>query len=120
MPSLLDYDHGFGDGTRSTGTCHNLKEDGRAWLAANRHRIELHRLPPYSPEYNGIEGVWKTTKKKTTHNRFYATVDDRDAALCSTFETFKAQPSLIAGPQSSHRRSRSDRMTRGCGARAIS
>jgi transposase len=79
------------------GPCHNLGEDGRAWLAANRHRIELHRLPPYSPEYNGIEGVWKTTKKKTTHNRFYATVEDRDAALCSTFETFKAQPFLIAG-----------------------
>ena len=79
------------------GPCHNLKEDGRAWLASNRHRIELHRLPPYSPEYNGIEGVWKTTKKKTTHNRFYATVEDRDAALCSTFEAFKAKPALIAG-----------------------
>lgn len=79
------------------GPCHNLNEDGKRWLAANRHRIELHRLPPYSPEFNAIEGVWKVTKKRTTHNRFYATTQARDAALCSTFETFKARPELIAG-----------------------
>jgi hypothetical protein len=46
---------------------------------------------------NGIEGVWKVTKKTTTHNRFYRTIHERDAALVSTFETFKAYPELIAG-----------------------
>lgn len=78
------------------GPCHNLKEDGKLWLAENRHRIELFRLPPYSPELNAIEGVWKVTKKRTTHNRFYKTVEERDVALCSTFGTFQAQPHLIA------------------------
>jgi transposase len=78
------------------GPCHNLKEEGRLWLAENRHRIELFRLPPYSPEYNAIEGVWKVTKKRTTHNRFYRTVEERDSALCATFATFQAQPNLIA------------------------
>ena len=78
------------------GPCHNLQEDGKLWLAENRHRIELFRLPPYSPELNAIEGVWKVTKKRTTHNRFYKTVEERDAALCSTFGTFQAQPQLIA------------------------
>ena len=29
-------------------------------------------------------------------NRFYRTTDERDAALCSTFGTFLAQPKLIA------------------------
>lgn len=79
------------------GPCHNLDANGRAWLAKNQHRIELFRLPPYSPEYNPIEGVWKATKKRTTHNRFYRTTADRDAALCSTFGTFQVNPSLIAG-----------------------
>ena len=78
------------------GPCHNLKEEGKRWLAANRHRIELFRLPPYSPEFNAIEGVWKVTKKRTTHNRFYKTVEARDTALCRTFGTFQARPSLIA------------------------
>ena len=79
------------------GPCHRLDEDGQRWLADHRDRIELFRLPPYSPELNGIEGVWKVTKKRTTHNRFYPTVAERDAALTSTFETFKAYPALIAG-----------------------
>lgn len=77
--------------------CHHLKEDGKAWLTAHVHRIELFRLPPYSPELNPIEGAWKTTKKTTTHNRFYRTVEERDCALTSTFETFKAYPQMISG-----------------------
>ena len=76
--------------------CHNLDAEGRAWLTANRRRLELFRLPPYSPEFNPIEGVWKKTKKRTTHNVFFRTTDERDAALTATFEAFRAQPSLIA------------------------
>ena len=69
---------------------------GNFRLRVHRHRLELFRLPPYSPEFNPIEGVWNVTKKMTTHNRFYRTTDERDAALCSTFGTFLAQPKLIA------------------------
>jgi transposase len=78
------------------GPCHNLKPDGKAWLGKNGHRIELFRLPPYSPNLNPIEGAWKETKKRTTHNRFFRTTDERDAALCFTFDTFAARPSLLA------------------------
>lgn len=78
------------------GPCHNLDGDGQEWLAANRHRIELFRLPPYSPEFNPIEGVWKQTKKMTTHNTFFRTTGERDTALTATFDTFRARPSLIA------------------------
>jgi transposase len=79
------------------GPCHNLDAQGKAWLAANRARIELARLPPYSPEFNPIEGVWKQSKKRTTHNTFYRTTAERDAALTSTFKQFQSRPSLIAG-----------------------
>jgi transposase len=79
------------------GPCHQLDAAGQRWLAEHRHRVELFRLPSYSPELNGIEGVWKVAKKTTTHNRFYRTVHERDAALTSTFETFKAYPEMIAG-----------------------
>jgi hypothetical protein len=34
------------------GPCHSLSDAGKQWLRANQHRIELHRLPPYSPELN--------------------------------------------------------------------
>ena len=38
------------------GPCHNLQADGVEWLQTNRHRIELHRLPAYSPNLNPSEG----------------------------------------------------------------
>jgi len=77
--------------------CHNLKDDGKAWLGHNRHRIERFRLPPDSPNHNPTEGAWKETKKRTTHNRFFRTTDERDAALVTTFKDFKADPALLAG-----------------------
>ena len=79
------------------GPCHNLKEDGKRWLADNKHRIELFRLPPSSPNLNGIEGGWKETKKHTTHNAFFHTTDERDAALRSTFRRFQRNPAMLAG-----------------------
>jgi transposase len=78
------------------GPCHWLDGPGKAWLAENAHRIELHRLPPYSPELNPTEGVWKTTRKHVTHNRFFATIEERDTALTRAFERFRAKPELIA------------------------
>jgi transposase len=79
------------------GPAHWLDEDGRRWLHANRRRIELFRLPPYSPEFNPMEGIWKTTRRRTTHNRFFRTVEERDAALVRTFVGFQRCPSRIAG-----------------------
>lgn len=75
---------------------HNLPTEGKLWLAENRHRIELCRLPPYSPEFNPMEPVWKVTRKMTTHNRFYATTDERDAALRTTFAIFQRKPAVIS------------------------
>ena len=42
-------------------------------------------------------GVWKVTKKRTTHNRFYRTTTERDDALHATFGAFQSNPLLIAG-----------------------
>lgn len=77
------------------GPCHWLDDAGKAWLAKNKHRMELHRLPPYSPEYNPTEGVWKATRKAATHNRFYRTVEERDQALITTFQGFQANPKKL-------------------------
>ncbi|MGO8970785.1 MAG: IS630 family transposase [Myxococcaceae bacterium] len=79
------------------GPCHWLDDEGKAWLAENSHRIELHRLPGYSPELNPTEGVWKATRRMATHNRFYRTTWERDEVLRCTFRRFQRRPALIAG-----------------------
>jgi len=76
--------------------CHRLPPEGKQWLAENRRRIQLFRLPSYSPELNPMEPIWKTTRKMTTHNRFYSTTDERDTALRTTFSKFRRRPGLIS------------------------
>jgi hypothetical protein len=82
--------------------CHRLEEDGVRWLRKNRHLIELHRLPAYSPEFMAMEGVWKTTRRMTTHNTFFVTPDQRDAKLTATTQRRSA---LIAAHVARFRRS---------------
>ena len=38
------------------------------WLHRHRKSIRLDFLPPYSPELNHIEQVWKLTHRLCTHN----------------------------------------------------
>jgi transposase len=46
------------------------------WLEKNCNRIELLFLPPYSPELNPIERVWKLTRRLCTHNRYFKALED--------------------------------------------
>lgn len=59
------------------GSCHQFEDDGKCWLRENKHRIELHRLPPYSPEFMPMEAVRKTTCELATHNAFFVTLGYR-------------------------------------------
>jgi transposase len=43
-------------------------------LSANKNRIELVFLPPYSPEFNLIEGLWGWLKSRVINNAFYPTL----------------------------------------------
>ena len=38
-------------------------------------KIRLHYLPPYSPNLNPIERLWKIMREKTLYNRFYDSAD---------------------------------------------
>jgi len=48
--------------------------DLKSWLKKNRCHIELLFLPPYSPELNPIERVWKLTRRLCTHNQYFETL----------------------------------------------
>lgn len=53
-----------------------------AWVEQNCAKIELHYLPTYSPELNAAEYVWKETRRKTTYNRLFPTVEHLNK-ICS-------------------------------------
>lgn len=50
--------------------------------------IELLYLPPYSPNLNIIERLWKFFKKKVMRNKYYQEFTDFFEAICSFFKNF--------------------------------
>jgi len=58
----------------------------RSWLRQHRKRITLLFLPPYSPELNPIERVWKLARRLATHNRYFATLEELVGAVRERFE----------------------------------
>jgi transposase len=48
----------------------------RAWLEANRERIEVYWLPPYCPSLNLIERLWGHLKRTAIANVLFVTLDD--------------------------------------------
>jgi transposase len=54
------------DGARS-----HTSASTQTFLAAHHDRITEHPLPSYSPDYNPIEYLWKKTKQRATHNKYF-------------------------------------------------
>ena len=51
------------------------------WAKAKEHQIDLLYLPPYSPNLNIIERLWKFVKKKCLYSKYYETFDAFKAAI---------------------------------------
>jgi len=51
------------------------------WLRQFGARFILHFLPPYSPEYNVIERLWKQMHDQVTRNHRHRTMDDLICAI---------------------------------------
>ncbi len=45
------------------------------WLAKHRDELRLDFLPPYSPDLNPVERVWKLTRRLCTHNVYFESLD---------------------------------------------
>lgn len=63
---------------------YNRSKDVRAF--AEKEGIELHYLPPYSPNLNPIERLWKVMNEKVRNNRFFKSAKDFKEAIANFFE----------------------------------
>lgn len=70
-------------------------QDVWGWFASNRAWLEVHQLPPYSPEFNPTEKLWLYTRKNGTHNRYFASTTDLSETLSRVFTEMQACPDLI-------------------------
>lgn len=55
------------------------------FLQKHSHHLTLAFLPSYSPELNSIERVWRITRRKVTHNRYFPTIEDLRQSLWNQF-----------------------------------
>lgn len=61
----------------------------RPLLAARRQVLSLSFLPPYSPELNPIERVWKLARKLCTHNQYFPLLADLGTAVSAQLELWQ-------------------------------
>jgi len=64
----------------------------------NDSKIQLHFLPPYSPNLNPIERFWKWMKERVLYNTYYQEFDDFKKAIFGFLESVsRLDPASILG-----------------------
>lgn len=77
------------------GASYHKKEEVENWFNTNRDWLEVHQLPPYSPEFNPTERLWQYTRKNGTHNRYYVNLAELEGTLTRVFGEMQSCPDLI-------------------------
>ncbi|MEF3694034.1 MAG: IS630 family transposase [Candidatus Cloacimonadota bacterium] len=55
------------------------------------NNIEIWLLPPYSPELNPVESLWKHLKQNILHNRLYDSLKQLEKAVVDYFDSIDKQ-----------------------------
>jgi len=63
---------------------YHFSKQVQEWVKTSR--VKLVFLPPYSPELNLIERLWRVFKKKVLYNKYYEKYSDFKAACIGFFE----------------------------------
>jgi transposase len=66
------------------------------WLREHEEIIRLDFLPPYSPQLNPIERVWKQTRRKATHNQYFSALLELICAVQTQFSVWSIPNDALA------------------------
>ena len=61
----------------------------KQWREECQASFQLEYLPPYSPDLNPIERVWKLTRRQATHNRYFPYLEVVIMVVEGLFETWR-------------------------------
>lgn len=67
----------------------------RPFLEENKDHLQLMYLPPYSPNLNLIEGLWKWLKEKVIYNVFYKTVPEIRKNVNAFIKSISSEPEAV-------------------------
>ncbi len=73
---------------------HTSLEVGK-FIKKNKKRLEILWLPPYSPDFNPIEHLWKYMRDNVSHNTFFSTIEELKNVLSEFFKKTYSTPQKI-------------------------
>jgi len=74
---------------------YHKKKESYDYFAKHRRHLEVFQLPPYWPELNAQERIWKYTRQRATHNRYFESPTELRHTLFDTFENVRRHPEQI-------------------------
>ena len=69
----------------------------KAFVAAHRDRITAEPLPSYSPDDNPIAYLWKKTKQRATHNKYFKEFVELTVSVEKALAYFATHPETVLG-----------------------
>jgi transposase len=75
----------------------------QTFYAKHTDRLTVYQLPPYSPELNPIEGLWKKVKKEATHLKWFPKFSDLVTEVKTTLTKLAALPAELTALQGDYR-----------------
>ena len=74
--------------------------DGAGWHCSNDleipENVSIFLLPPYSPELNPAELIWRYMRQRKLSNRLYPTIDDLETAVDNAWRWILKQENEIS------------------------
>jgi hypothetical protein len=65
------------------------------WALSRYPHLQLYRLPPYSPHLNPIERLWKALRRRATHNRLFASMQQLADCLRWHLRYYRSHPEAL-------------------------
>jgi transposase len=67
----------------------------KEWRQSMEPGFKLEFLPPYSPDLNPVERVWKLTRRLATHNRYFPTLENIVMAVENIFNQWHGRSETL-------------------------
>ncbi len=65
------------------------------WALRRYPHLTLYRLPPYSPQLQPIERLWRPLRQRSTHNVLFDELTELEHALRSGLGYYRARPQAV-------------------------
>lgn len=65
------------------------------WALNRCPQLKLYRLPPYSPQLQPIERLWRSLRRRATHNQLFPELARLQQALRSGLGYFRSRPQAV-------------------------